>query len=355
MSIKFSVIIPVYNREKIVRDAIESALQKDYDNFEIICVDDGSTDGTLSVLLEYEKLDSRVRVLSKENGGVSSARNKGLEIATGEYILFLDSDDRFCEGVYSSINDCLQKYGLPDFLVFGYQNISTGEIFLPKGVVFNKILDQEYVSKEIVPSILELDGKKTINVGCHAKAYHRRFFDECNVKFDEKLLTWEDGLFFLNILKHTRSILFIKHGLYEIRDVSNDHLSKMYHIETIKWFAYKYQLFQELYGNVIDFDSADNRKVQFNKFTSQIMKVIEAKEDVDFRVIKSVLEDVRIVELHRKAKVSGQTEKIIVDKVVSRDLTDIEKFYMILYRSRKKHVFFKRIFCKLKLMFKIGS
>lgn len=351
MDIKFSVIIPVYNREKIVGDAIESALQKDYDNFEIICIDDGSTDGTLSVLLEYEKLDPRVRVLSKENGGVSSARNKGLEIATGEYILFLDSDDRFCAGIYASINACLQEFGLIDVLVFGYVT-NNGQVSLPKGFGFNKICSQKNIYEDIVPSILGLNNEKQFPIYCHGKAYNRKLFNQHKIKFDERLITWEDGCFLLNTLKYTKSILFTKQGFYELRDVSNDHLSRMYYIETIKWFAYRSQLFEELYGNVIDFDSVQNYKVNFNKFTNQIMKVIEAKEDPDFTVIKSVLEDRYIIELHRKAKVSGRIEKIIVHKIVSRDLMNIGNFYIKLYRSKKHINFFKRIVFKLKSLFK---
>ena len=88
-----SIIVPVYNVEDYIRPCLDSILAQTYTNFEAILVDDGSKDGSGSVCDEYAEKDSRFIVVHKENGGVSSARNKGLEIAKGEYIAFVDSDD----------------------------------------------------------------------------------------------------------------------------------------------------------------------------------------------------------------------------------------------------------------------
>lgn len=88
-----SVIIPVYNTGKYVSRCIDSVIDSTYRNIEIICVNDGSTDNSPSILKEYEKKDSRIKVVNKENGGLSSARNAGMDVANGEYITFLDSDD----------------------------------------------------------------------------------------------------------------------------------------------------------------------------------------------------------------------------------------------------------------------
>ena len=89
----FSVIIPVYNVGKYLEECLESLLNQTLENIEIICINDGSTDNSLSILYEYRKKDKRVIVVNKSNGGVSSARNIGLRIARGEYIVFVDADD----------------------------------------------------------------------------------------------------------------------------------------------------------------------------------------------------------------------------------------------------------------------
>lgn len=90
---KFSIIIPIYKIEQYLRQCIDSVLAQTYTNFEIILVDDGSPDGCPAICDEYANKDSRIKVIHKPNGGLSDARNAGLEVAKGEYVMFLDSDD----------------------------------------------------------------------------------------------------------------------------------------------------------------------------------------------------------------------------------------------------------------------
>lgn len=91
--IKFSVIMPIYNCTDFLDKSIQSVLYQDYDNWELILIDDGSTDNSLDICLKYQKNDKRITVISQKNEGPSVARNKGLELANGDYIVFLDSDD----------------------------------------------------------------------------------------------------------------------------------------------------------------------------------------------------------------------------------------------------------------------
>lgn len=95
MQIKVSVIIPVYNAQKYLRECLDSVINQTLKEIEIICVDDGSTDDSLSILKEYEKKDSRVKVLQQQNKFAGVARNLGMKAATGKYFVFLDSDDFF--------------------------------------------------------------------------------------------------------------------------------------------------------------------------------------------------------------------------------------------------------------------
>lgn len=88
-----SIIVPVYNGEKVIERCIRSLVGQTYENIEIIVLNDGSKDHTMQILNKYEKLDSRVRVIDKPNSGVSDTRNQGLQLATGDYVQFVDSDD----------------------------------------------------------------------------------------------------------------------------------------------------------------------------------------------------------------------------------------------------------------------
>lgn len=98
-----SVIIPVYNAEKYLAETLNSILAQKLHNIEIICVNDGSTDNTLNILEDYSKKDKRVKIIQKENGGQASARNKGLEIAKGDFIGFMDSDDLIPKDYYEKL------------------------------------------------------------------------------------------------------------------------------------------------------------------------------------------------------------------------------------------------------------
>lgn len=88
-----SVVIPVYNVEPYLRDCLDSVLSQTFHNLEIICVDDGSTDGSPAILDEFARRDTRIRIIRQTNGGLSAARNAGMDAATGTYLYFLDSDD----------------------------------------------------------------------------------------------------------------------------------------------------------------------------------------------------------------------------------------------------------------------
>ena len=105
-----SVVIPVYNVEAYLSRCVDSVLDQTYDSLEIILVNDGSTDASGAICDAYAEKDSRVRVIHKENGGLSSARNTGLDAATGEYIAFLDSDDWVESDAYEHMLAVMEKY-----------------------------------------------------------------------------------------------------------------------------------------------------------------------------------------------------------------------------------------------------
>ena len=104
-----SVIVPIYNVEKYLRKCVDSILNQTYKNLEIILVDDGSPDNCGNICDEYALSDSRIRIIHKKNGGLSDARNAGLDIARGNYILFVDSDDYIDETMVEKLYEALEK------------------------------------------------------------------------------------------------------------------------------------------------------------------------------------------------------------------------------------------------------
>ena len=126
-----SIIVPVYNAEKYVRRCVDSILVQDYPNFELILMDDGSTDGSGEICDAYAGRDERVRVIHKENTGVSDTRNQALELAEGEYIQFLDSDDWIVPEATRLLVQAMEKNGC-DMVISDFYRVA-GERLSRKG------------------------------------------------------------------------------------------------------------------------------------------------------------------------------------------------------------------------------
>ncbi len=195
LSPKVSVIIPTYNRNKLVLDAIDSVLEQTFQNFEIIIVDDGSTDNTKTHIDSYQKKDTRIKYIFQENQGVSIARNTGLEAAQGEYIAFLDSDDRFL----------IDKLERQVFILENHHDI---------GLIYSKILVENTITKELGSWGHAFSGalEKT---EMHQKIFKRHLFFYIgttlirkevigNIKFDPRMKTGEDFLFYLLLSKKAK-------------------------------------------------------------------------------------------------------------------------------------------------------
>ena len=127
MNPKISIIIPAYNIEKYISATLDSVLNQTYDNLEIIIVDDGSKDNTGEVIDNYAKIDSRIKVIHKENGGVTSARLRGVSESTGEWVGFVDGDDYIEPQMYSRLMENAKKYGA-DISHCGYQMVFPGRV-----------------------------------------------------------------------------------------------------------------------------------------------------------------------------------------------------------------------------------
>ena len=117
---EISIIIPVYNGEKYLARCLDSVLAQNFSDVEILCIDDGSTDGSLAILREYAARDSRIRVLEQENSGASTARNAGLDAAQGTWIAFVDSDDEILPGSWGAL---LEGAGDEDAICFSAEEV----------------------------------------------------------------------------------------------------------------------------------------------------------------------------------------------------------------------------------------
>lgn len=167
---KLSIVVPIYNMEKYLKKCVDSILAQTYANLEIILVDDGSTDSCGEICDEYAEKDGRIRVIHKENGGLSDARNAGIEAATGEYMGFVDSDDYIVRDMYMALHDALVRNSA-SIAVCGYEKIYP-----------NKQAKKITVEEEFCASGKEILNKRLLNewefwvIACN-KLYKRYLFD----------------------------------------------------------------------------------------------------------------------------------------------------------------------------------
>ena len=167
---KISIIVPVYNSEKYLPKCIESILNQTYENIEIILINDGSTDESINVCNRYAQYDKRIIVINKENGGVSSARNRGLDIASGDYIGFVDSDDFIDNKMYERLLATSLEYDA-DIVECGYNRIDEDYKETKKFPLKDAIIEGNY---ECSKSYLAKVNTTNFNVN---KLYKKFIFD----------------------------------------------------------------------------------------------------------------------------------------------------------------------------------
>lgn len=144
-----SVIVPVYNVEKYLRRCVHSITDQTYKNLEIILIDDGAQDKSGLICDELEKEDNRIKVIHKKNGGLSSARNAGIEIATGDYITFVDSDDWIADDTYEYCMILMKEYAA-DVVEFNYKNVTSQENIRQPEEVINIFTGKEILQHYMI-------------------------------------------------------------------------------------------------------------------------------------------------------------------------------------------------------------
>ncbi|MCL2185388.1 MAG: glycosyltransferase [Treponema sp.] len=197
----FSVITPVYNDENNLLRCIESVLSQTCKDFEYILINDGSTDSSGSVCIEYAAKDSRIRVFHKENEGISKTRRFGIDNAAGEYIYFVDSDDWINDNFLGKINNLFAS-GKPDFIFMDFfQELNTGK---------EHYIIQKPDTDDIIRPVLE--GK--IYSCLWNVIFRKDFCDKYNINFPDGINYGEDTLFIIELLLNKPEILYFNNAFY---------------------------------------------------------------------------------------------------------------------------------------------
>lgn len=225
-----SIIIPVYNREKTLPRCLESVLSQTYKYLECILIDDGSIDGSLAICKEFAQRDNRVKVIHKKNGGVSSARNKGLALAKGEWVVFVDSDDfiknNHLEVLANAITESV------DIIFIGFENVGSST------TIKHSYQNGLYIGWAKIREFICTPDFARYQPSCD-KMYRRKVISNLNLSFKEGLPISEDRLFCYQYIVGANGIATVDETTYIIDSSDDKSLSQTLPKLDIQFLRYK--------------------------------------------------------------------------------------------------------------------
>ncbi len=267
MSELVSVIIPVYNVEKFLRRCLDSVCNQTYENIEIIIINDGSPDNSQLIIDEYAKKDKRIVPIKQENGGLSEARNSGMNVAKGKYIMFVDSDD-YIE--YNCVQLLLDNVHMTqaDIVIANKKILSQdGEIY--HGVdLENKVLNEN----QMLTSALKFDYflDRGYGISAWAKLYNHNFIKNIGIKFEKNNEIFaEDMLFNLKCYTYNPKVALINEKVY-IYCNNEDSITKTYKPNIAKRML---ALVENFYSHLLELNKLEKHQDLLNLMSYNAMSV----------------------------------------------------------------------------------
>lgn len=310
--VKVSIIVPVYRVEKYLDRCVNSLMNQTLKDIEIILVDDGSPDNCPRLCDNWAKVDERIKVIHKSNGGLSSARNAGLKVANGKYVGFVDSDDDVEINMYEMMyNVAEQNY--VDFVMCDYQRVTTdGNSYLKTLNIREGYYSKDDIIKNIYPSLIMSD---SIEYGPLLSVWHclykLDFLKENNLLFDEDVKWSEDNIFSAIVGFCTKSFFYMKNkglyhyyqnegsittsyrqGAWNVYKTMNNHLRDYF--DRIKEYDFSNQLNYHLIYYACNCINMAALKHNFTDIKKEISMILSDKD------LKSALKQVNLLNINRK-------------------------------------------------------
>lgn len=227
---KVSVIIPVYNAEKYLEKCLDSIINQTFKDIEIIIINDESQDNSLQICRQFEKIDSRIKLIDKRNEGVSKARNTGLDKALGKYIMFVDADDYVDKIMIENMLVKLQD-SKADLLLCNFTSVINGKEKVVRANFDSIITGKNNIAEKVIlPLIEKSDSEKVHEIAGFrspwGKLFKKDLIDKFNIRFNENMSIGEDFLFNLQFINHSHTIAFDSASYYYYVTNNNSALMK---------------------------------------------------------------------------------------------------------------------------------
>lgn len=326
-----SVIIPVYNAEKTIVRCIDSVLEQSYQDFEILLIDDGSTDGGGEICKTYAEKDNRIRYIKKENGGVSTARNRGIDEAQGKYVTFIDSDDWFesvtLERLVTTAEENNADMVIPRTRMYFCKPDGSFDKYVYNDDDFNLIVTKN----EVYDSFEKIRVSAAFYSTC-GRLYRKAFLSNINLKFDTSVKVLEDFCFNLACLQEVNIFVHVSDVLYN------------FYVRSMEGYAFKRGYRDYIISNEKVYLALSSFNGKFGHRLHQ--------GQYDFLMAYWVLALNAIMETEKHRKTANKNIQTIVEKVTEENIYEhcikgkIDKQYHILFQHKNPFLF--RLFYYIK-------
>ena len=336
---KVSVIIPIYNREKYIRKCLDSVLNQTYNNIEVICVDDKSTDDSLKICRDYQRKDERVKVLALEkNGGVSNARNTGIKNASGEWIAFVDSDDTIEREMLSEMIEAAEKTGV-DVVLSDLDMFSGGKTRDMKiSIESERIYKKAEIHDTILPRFT-YDGSDNLGLFAFStKLYRKSIIVDNNISFDTEIAYEEDKLFVIEVLANCNSLYYIPKAYYKY-DTSSGGLYSAFNEKAWTWYVNSYYKFKKLIDDYQIKDAnvrylADSFIYNITWFLYRTQRIDNAKHRRELQ--RTVILDEKVQEICSQIiEIVESFDKRMAKAILSKNRWKANKMIDFVYSGKK--------------------
>lgn len=344
MDIKVSVIIPIYNCEKYLKQCLESVKQQTLKDIQVILVDDGSTDRSAEICQEYVRGCSLFEYYHKENGGSASARNVGLKNAKGEYVGFVDSDDWVESDMFEKMYRCAKDNRDTDMVfcrVFESETPGAGEYIMPREGLYNRKQMKKKLFPYLLPSVTSNGTFRNIRWSNVLRLFRREVIEENNIRFCEKSRRCEDLGFSFACTINSNSYYVLDRALYHNRP-NPESKSRNYSRNMWKSIRELILYLQEISNTVEDYDF--NRAMDFCIFffcTTVVRNEMRLKEkDVRNKNISELLNDPLCKEPMSRISSEGMNEEYsTIFSLIKAGNTNRLAKYMEKLEFRKKYLY----------------
>ena len=261
MEPKVSIIVPVYNAQEYLKRCVDSILSQDYRDFELLLMDDGSKDASGEICDAYAQQDGRVRVVHKENTGVSDTRNQALELARGTFLQFLDSDDWIVPEATRLLVRSMEEYNC-DMVISDFYRVS-GERLAQKGdIEEDKVMSRQEFASYMIENPADFYYGVLWN-----KMYRRSIIEEYHIRMDTSISWCEDFLFNLEYILHANVFYALQAPVYYYVKTKGSLASQGLSItKTVKMKFMVFEYYNEFYKNVYDEKAYEKKRLSVYRF-----------------------------------------------------------------------------------------